>query len=145
MRCPSLPQAGFVLTALHLLAAPTLGCERHEAWPPIPSVPAGSGTARVQAKFAADSYYESKCLTCHGSGGRGDGPGAAALMVKPRAFTDPAWQQSVTDAHLRRVILQGGQAVGLSEDMTPFSDLDDQPRVLTELVAKIRRFSPDPP
>jgi cytochrome c5 len=145
MRCPSLPHGGLVLTALSVLAALTSNCERHEPWPPIPAVPAGSGTVRAQAKLEADEYYDSKCLMCHGSRGRGNGPGAGALAVKPRAFSDAAWQQSITDAHLRRVILEGGKAVGLSEDMTPFPDLEAQPRVLSELVAKIRRFSADPP
>lgn len=144
MRCPSTPLATIVLTALNMIAALMWGCERHEPWPPIPPVPAGSGTARAQAKLEATEYYESKCRTCHGDQGRGDGPGANALTVKPRAFADSAWQESVTDAHLRQVMLEGGKAVGLSEDMPPFPDLEGRPRVVTELVAKVRRFSPHP-
>ncbi|MFV8376213.1 c-type cytochrome [Flavobacterium sp. LB1P71] len=29
------------------------------------------------------------CVTCHGSGGKGDGPGATTLQPKPADFTDP--------------------------------------------------------
>ena len=32
------------------------------------------------------SVYERHCLACHGTGGRGDGPDAVALLVSPTNF-----------------------------------------------------------
>jgi mono/diheme cytochrome c family protein len=51
---------------------------------------AAGGTAAAQ-DFPADvtrgkAVYERHCLACHGSGGRGDGPDAAALTVSPTNF-----------------------------------------------------------
>jgi mono/diheme cytochrome c family protein len=33
--------------------------------------------------------FTKNCITCHGSSGKGDGPGATALQPKPADFTDP--------------------------------------------------------
>jgi mono/diheme cytochrome c family protein len=37
----------------------------------------------ANAIAAGQKLYNANCLTCHGSGGRGDGPGAAALEKRP--------------------------------------------------------------
>ncbi|TDE44982.1 cytochrome c [Flavobacterium rhamnosiphilum] len=39
----------------------------------------------VQGKNIFTKY----CITCHGSSGKGDGPGATTLQPKPADFTDP--------------------------------------------------------
>jgi hypothetical protein len=88
----------------------------------------------------ARQYYTTKCLTCHGRHGAGDGPGAEALDVKPRAFGNPEWQKSATDERLRQAIVEGGTAVGLDETMTAFPELARQPEVLKELIELIRGF-----
>lgn len=75
---------------------------------------------------------------CHGTTGRGDGPGAAALTPKPRMFTDSVWQDSVTDEHLAAIIVKGGAAVGKSPGMPSNPDLEQKPEVVTELVKMVR-------
>ena len=35
------------------------------------------------------NIFTKYCVTCHGSGGKGDGPGATTLQPKPADFTDP--------------------------------------------------------
>lgn len=73
--------------------------------------------------FAADveagkAKFQQFCATCHGPTGHGDGPAAAALKPKPRSLDDAEWQASVDDAHIKKVITEGGAAVGLSPMMT---------------------------
>ena len=78
---------------------------------------------------------------CHGSAGRGDGPGASALQVKPRNYTDPQWQASVTDDDIKKIIMLGSKAVGKSNGMPDFKDkLKDDPETLDGLVRIVRAF-----
>src|SRR5438552_1044054 len=51
----------------------------------------------------AVARFTSMCATCHGEDGRGDGPAAPNLTVKPRDYTDPTWQASVTDDQLKQI------------------------------------------
>ena len=84
--------------------------------------------------------FATVCATCHGADGTGNGPAAASLPTRPRDYTDPAWQASVTDDDLKKTILQGGQAVGKSPLMPGNPQLADQPAVLEGLVKIIRGF-----
>jgi len=86
----------------------------------------------------ANEHFAAVCLACHGEGGAGDGAAAIALPVKPRNFTEPAWQASVTDAHLYEIILKGGLAVGKSPLMPGNPSLADKPEVIDALVKKVR-------
>jgi pyruvate dehydrogenase E2 component (dihydrolipoamide acetyltransferase) len=64
----------------------------------------------------------------------------AEAETKPRDYSDAAWQKSVDDAYLAKVIVEGGAAVGKSPLMVANADLKDKPAVVTELVAKVRSF-----
>lgn len=98
----------------------------------------GGGGAEAVAE--ANKVWNERCVTCHGADGSGNGPGAAALAVKPRTFKDPTWQASVDDDRIRKVIVEGGASVGLNEAMAPNPDLKDKPAVVDELVKKIRKL-----
>jgi mono/diheme cytochrome c family protein len=74
---------------------------------------AGDGLAEAKAEYAT------VCATCHGAEGGGDGVAGAALTPKPRNFHDAAWQASVDDARIIKVMKEGGAAVGLSPLMAP--------------------------
>lgn len=93
---------------------------------------AGSSMAR------AIKLYDRRCRMCHGTRGQGNGPAAGTLQPRPRSFVDKKWQASVDDVHLRKVILQGGAAVGLSAQMPPNADLAKKPAVVTALIAHLR-------
>jgi mono/diheme cytochrome c family protein len=69
---------------------------------------------------AGKAKFQQFCATCHGPAGAGDGPAAAARRPQPLHLGDPEWQASVDDEHIRKVITQGGAAVGLSPMMTPW-------------------------
>jgi mono/diheme cytochrome c family protein len=86
----------------------------------------------------AQELFSTRCYTCHGSEGAGDGPGSAALDPKPRNFQDAAWQESVSDEHIEKIVLYGGAAVGKAPTMPGNPDLMSQPEVVVALVAHIR-------
>jgi mono/diheme cytochrome c family protein len=100
--------------------------------PPAPLVVTPASEAR--------HLFDTRCVVCHGSAGKGDGPGGAVLNPPPRAFGDATWQKSVDDAHIAKTIVEGGLAVKLSAGMAPNPDLADKPEVVAELVKIVRKF-----
>ena len=88
----------------------------------------------------AQIIYETRCRTCHGATGRGDGPSAAHLTPKPRDYSNADWQRSVTDEEIRQIILQGGMGTGKSPTMPAQADLVEKPEIVAELVKIIRGF-----
>ncbi|MBW2426946.1 MAG: cytochrome c [Deltaproteobacteria bacterium] len=109
-----------------------------------PSAPAAKKAAAPAAaspeatQEEATALFQGRCVTCHGAGGRGDGPASKGLDPKPRNFQDPEWQTTVTDEHLRNVILYGGGAVGLSPAMPGNPDLIAKRAQVDALIQYIR-------
>ena len=91
----------------------------------------------ADAAKEAQEIYAGRCTPCHGAKGAGDGAASAGLTPKPRNFGDPAWQASVTDEHIEKIIHYGGAAVGKSPAMPANPDLSD-PAVLAALRAHVR-------
>ena len=122
------------------------GCTSKDAAPAEPKAaePAAAPTPAPAAEPAGDpvadakDIYTNRCTVCHGTTGKGDGDGSAALEPKPRDFTSAEWQSSVTDDHLNKIIVFGGLAVGKAATMPPNPDLDAKPEVVAELVKFIR-------
>jgi len=98
--------------------------------------PAISDADRADAK----THFAVLCVTCHGMSGKGDGPAGLALHPRPRNWTDKQWQKTVEDAHLGKVILEGGAAVGLSPLMPPNPQFKDRPGVIAALVDIVRSY-----
>ena len=96
--------------------------------------------ARADAAAEAKEIFSTRCSTCHGPQGKGDGPAGAALNPKPRNLGEAAWQKSVTDDHIEKIIVGGGTAVGKSAMMPPNPDLASKPDVVKALTAQIRGF-----
>jgi len=99
----------------------------------------GTGTTMTGDERAA-ALFGQLCQTCHGPNGDGNGPVAASLPVKPRNYTDPAWQASVTDEQIKDIIVKGGAAVGKNAMMPGNPNLADDPDELNGLVKIIRGF-----
>lgn len=93
------------------------------------------------ATAEAETVWQQRCTTCHGLSGKGDGAAAAALNPKPRDLTLASWQASVTDEHIEKTILEGGQAVGLSMLMVGNPDLASKPDVVKALRAHVRSLA----
>jgi mono/diheme cytochrome c family protein len=105
---------------------------------PAPSAPAAALRPGDAAHGAA--VYAQYCATCHGAGGKGDGPIAASLVPKPADHTDHAYIASLTDEHLRKVIEKGGASVGKSPLMAGWGAVLS-PQDIADVVAHIRKLS----
>jgi mono/diheme cytochrome c family protein len=106
---------------------------------PAPAPAAPTGDLRGDAE-EGQILYGQFCAVCHGVGGKGDGPTAAALDPRPADHTDAAYMGALSDAQLYEVIEKGGAAVGKSPLMTPWGGVltDEQIR---DLVAFVRTLS----
>ena len=140
----------FIVSSSLALALAASACSKKEpapeqtaAPPPVATAPAAPAEAPVAAGAnlgEAQKMFKIRCAVCHGTGGKGDGPGSAALNPKPRNYTDKEWQKSVTDEQIRNTILMGGAAVGKSPNMPASPDLQSKPQVLDGLVQVVRSF-----
>lgn len=101
---------------------------------------APAGAAPSAAQQAARQLFDTQCAMCHGPEGRGNGPASASLNPPPRNYSDKAWQASVADEDLRKIIVEGGVGVGKSPTMPGNPQLKDKPEVVDALVAMIRGF-----
>jgi mono/diheme cytochrome c family protein len=128
------------LAALALLA---LACGERDATPAPPAAPpaAAASAPAAAAGEEAKQIFATRCTTCHGSEGAGDGPGSVSLVPTPRNFQDAAWQDSVTDEHLEKIVMYGGAAVGRSPSMPGNPDLMAKPEVVRALVAHLRSLA----
>ena len=99
------------------------------------------GAPNEAAMKEAQEIFSTRCSVCHGTSGKGDGPGAAALNPKPRNFTDPEWQKSVNDEYIEKIIQYGGIAVGKSPMMPGNPDLIAKPDVVKGIRATVRELA----
>jgi mono/diheme cytochrome c family protein len=102
----------------------------------VPQRAAAQGDAKQQAQ----EIFAGRCTPCHGAQGKGDGAASKGLTPPPRNFSDPAWQKSVTDDHIEKIIKYGGVAVGKSPAMPANPDLNAKPQVVIELRQIVRGF-----
>jgi len=108
--------------------------------------------ALPSAAFAADvaagnAKFQELCVSCHGPGGKGDGPTGKALAAAgqpaPRDFTVGDFKldtdkdgKAGTDTDLKNIITKGALVYGGSAMMAPVQGLSDAD--LDNLVAFIR-------
>lgn len=111
-----------------------------ESSEPASADQAHAGSAPDVAK--AKEIFAQRCVACHGASGAGDGPASASLTPKPRRFTDPDWQNQVTDEYIEKIVKLGGAAVGKSAAMPSNPDLND-PAVVAGLRTVVRGFKPN--
>jgi len=114
--------------------------EKKAELPAATAAPAEAAPAPPNPVAESQRLFASRCAVCHGTSGKGDGPGAVALTPKPRDYTDAEWQKTVTDEQIRNTILLGGAAVGKSAAMPGNPDLQSKPEVLDALVKHVRSF-----
>ena len=103
---------------------------------------AAAALLSVPSVASADgkSDYETYCVTCHGATGKGDGAAAAALDPKPRDFSDAKYWETAKDADVKKVIKEGGAAVGKSPLMAAWGAVLDDAKI-DEVVKYIKSFA----
>ena len=93
-------------------------------------------TLNAQDKADGRRYYVTYCSGCHGETGKGDGPAAVSLPVKPANHSDRTVMNQLSDKFLFDIISKGGSAVGKSPFMPAWGGqlIDKQIRdVITHL------------
>lgn len=128
-----------VLVSILASGCSSKGNAAANAEPTPSSAPAPTAAAAPSASPAAADIYAQRCVPCHGVQGGGDGPASASLNPRPRNFSDSAWQSSVDDEHIIKIIKFGGAAVGKSAAMPSNPDLTD-PAVVAGLKDVVRSF-----
>lgn len=118
-------------------------CKEQPAAAPVVAVTAVVAAAPVAAApvdnaAVAKEMFATRCTPCHGPSGAGDGPASAGLTPKPANFASDAWQTSVTDEHIEKIVMYGGMAVGKSAAMPPNPDLGSKPEVVKALREYLR-------
>ncbi len=104
---------------------------------PAPAVPVGN--LRGDAASGRE-LYALYCATCHGQGGKGDGPAGQVIDPRPRDHTDATYMGTLTDRDVYRVIEQGGASVGKSPLMVAWGGVINE-QGLRDLVAYVRSLS----
>jgi high-affinity iron transporter len=117
---------------------------------PTPPPPAAAPSAALDCKNPTGELrgdvargkvlYAQTCASCHGPGGKGDGP-AAPKDPPPADHTDPVRMGALSDADIYTVICGGGTAVGKSPLMAAWGPIVGE-QGIRDLVAHIRTLAP---
>lgn len=107
---------------------------------------AGDSSAADSGSVAAVSVEKGKevfmgkgaCFTCHGEQGKGDGPQAATLAVKPRSFDAPVgeWKNGPTMEGIMKTLNEG---IPPKYVMTPYKQQlsEDERKSVAKYVLKL--------
>jgi mono/diheme cytochrome c family protein len=99
--------------------------------------------ALAQDKEEGKKFYVTYCSGCHGDSGKGDGPAAASLPVKPANHTDGNVMNKMSDKQLFEIISKGGQAAGKSSFMPGWgTTLRD--KQIQDIIAYLRSIANPP-
>lgn len=89
---------------------------------------------------AGKKHYQQYCAPCHGGKGKGDGPGARVLPVKPADHTDGKVMNGRSDQFLFDIIAKGGSGVKRSPYMPAWGNQLSEAQI-RDLVAYIRSLA----
>jgi mono/diheme cytochrome c family protein len=103
----------------------------------------GTNPTWAQNQSEGKKLYLTYCASCHGDNGKGDGPAAQSLPVKPANHTAGSVMNQFTDKFLMEIISKGGSAVGKSP-MMPAWGGQFKENQLRDIVAYVRSIA-DPP
>ena len=88
----------------------------------------------IVQQHPGEETFRRMCAPCHGAGGRGDGPAAAAFNPPPSDFTNPEGLSKLTDEEVAEIITRGRTS------MPAFGAILDE-GALPALVAHLRELS----
>ena len=87
--------------------------------------------------------YAVYCSGCHGDTGKGDGPAARSLPVKPADHTDGNVMNQLSDKFLEDIIAKGGPGVGKSSFMPAWGTQLNE-KQLRAIVSYVRSIAEPP-
>jgi mono/diheme cytochrome c family protein len=64
------------------------------------------GAARLASAEDGKALFDKSCMSCHGAGGKGDGPAAKMLKPPPGDFATTA--KSLAEADIAKMVKEGG-------------------------------------
>ena len=100
----------------------------------------GTDPTWAQNQSEGKKLYLTYCSSCHGETGKGDGPAAQSLPVKPANHTAGAVMNQLTDKYLVEIISKGGGAVGKSPMMPAWGGALKEGQV-QDIVAYVRSIA----
>ena len=100
-------------------------------------------TSSSRDRELGKELFDRQCATCHGAGGRGDGPSAAGFATKPADLADGRLMNPLPDEFLINVIRRGGPAEGLAPTMPPFEKFLSESQT-AQVVAYVRSLAQPP-
>ncbi len=81
------------------------------------------------------AIFKAQCVACHGPGGKGNGPAAAALNPRPANLADAARMEKLSDDSLQQIITAGRLTMpGYGKTLTP--------EQVQEVIAYLRSLKP---
>lgn len=104
---------------ISLLSSLVLGLRSAEAVQVRAQLLQAANHSNVQARHSGKVRYLQSCANCHGKTGMGDGRMAKIVNMPPPANLTLSL---VPDAYLKKIILEGGEALGRSPQMPPWKD-----------------------
>ena len=69
--------------------------------------------ADASSTAAGKKLFDAQCASCHGTAGKGDGKGGAALNPKPSDLTDAEWKHGSSDGIVFVVVRDGVPKTGM--------------------------------
>jgi mono/diheme cytochrome c family protein len=98
------------------------------------------GNSQGQDKAEGKKLYLTYCTGCHGSSGKGDGPAAKTLPVKPADHTNAKVMNRYLDGYLFIVISKGGAEVGKSSAMPAWGSVLKEDKI-KDVIAYLRTLT----
>ena len=102
-----------------------------------------ASTVAAQDKAEGRKYYVTYCSGCHGESGKGDGPAAESLPLKPANHTDGAAMKQLSDKFLFDIISKGGGVVGKSPFMPAWGN-QLREKQIRDIIAHLRSLPASP-
>jgi mono/diheme cytochrome c family protein len=137
MRLPGRRQTVLLLSLLTVLVA--AGIVLLGRW-----LSPGAGTPAGAPAQDGRAIFEAHCAVCHGTTGKGDGPGARVIRQKMADFSAAAAMRLVSDRFLFDIIKKGSSQFGRSNAMPAWGmKLSDEE--IRAVVAHIRSLASQQP
>ena len=89
---------------------------------PSARAPLASAGTPAASRLDGAGLYARYCVACHGSEGRGDGPNALFLPVRPAVHRDAELMSTRTNDRLFDAVYSGGYPLGKSVAMPGFGE-----------------------